>query len=212
MLNEFAPESRMEELEEGFIPEQVKPLVADEAASPEEEDAFAAGFFESQSALMSQEGTAAVVDMLRANSNEDLGLVVPKIVMPILQKAQPAVERETGGNPEMSGVWFGEGGLLQTTVDSVFEIATRAELPGADDPDQYAAALIGTYKAVGEYLLEQGDEDAIQEARELASEMVLTQDDGTVQSPEQYQKKLDKAAPVRRGVQEALNTGGANIL
>lgn len=62
--------------------------------------------------------------------------------------------------------WFGENGIIQTTVEMVFEVANAIGMPGAEDDDQLNAAYMKVMTTIGEELYEE-DDVAVAEAQQL---------------------------------------------
>ena len=86
---------------------------------------------------------------------------------------------EGGEKPEPS-VFFAETGAVPVVVDALWDLSRQLQLPGSEDQDQYAGAIINVLKLTGEYIAEQGDDDAISEAEDLATTMALTREDGSM--------------------------------
>lgn len=62
--------------------------------------------------------------------------------------------------------WFGENGIIQSTVEMVFEVANAVALPGSEDDDQLNTAYMKTLTLIGEELYEE-DDVAVAEAQQL---------------------------------------------
>lgn len=182
-------------LEEGFDP-MLRHLEADEPASEESEALVAAGLTDMMDFAYSEEGLANITQTLDTGGQE-LWARVPEIAIPMLQRAKNLLDDISGEEDAPSEVYFGDGGLITQAVDILFDIAQEIKAPGFDDPDQYAAALMGTFKAVGEHILESGDEGAIEQARSLAEDMALTNPDGT-------QRARSSKLPISEGVAQGL--------
>jgi len=184
-----------ENLEEGYGRDdpRLDAVRADEPADDEEEQQLGTVLVALQEWLYSEEGMANVVNMLNKGSDGELFDKIPKIVVPILEK----IHKE---NPEFeSSVYFGENGAIQQAVEMVFEIAEQEEMPGAEDGDQASASLINTFRAVGEKVLEMGDEASIAEAKRIGSQQVRTNpDDGTVQDEESYREDMKETGKKAR--------------
>jgi len=184
-----------ENLEEGYGRDdpRLDAVRADEPADDEEEQQLGTVLVALQEWLYSEEGMANVVNMLNKGSDGELFDKIPKIVVPILEK----IHKE---NPEFeSSVYFGENGAIQQAVEMVFEIAEQEEMPGSEDGDQASASLINTFRAVGEKVLEMGDEASIAEAKRIGSQQVRTNpDDGTVQDEESYREDMKETGKKAR--------------
>ena len=185
-------------LEQGFDP-ALQHLQADEPASEEEEELAGAGLVDMMDFAFSEQGLANIVQALE-QSPDELYTSVPQVVVPMLQRAKEKVDAAAQGNTAPPSVFFGEGGLITQAVDIVFDIADQIQVPGFDDPDQYAAALMGTFKTIGESILDSGDENAIRETNELAEQMALTNPDGTERPRDFFSKKNELSASVEEGL------------
>jgi hypothetical protein len=185
-------------LEEGFDP-MLRHLEGEEAASPEVEAMAQAGIIEMKEWAASEDGLASIVQVLDGEAAE-LWKTIPEIAIPMLQKSKILVDGLAEEPTAPSEVFFGDGGLITQAVDILFDVANEIQAPGFEDPDQYAGALMGTYKAVGEHILENDDEVAIEEARSLANDMALTSPSGEQLPPDYYAKKNPVAAGVEQGL------------
>lgn len=157
-------------------------------AEPEEEAQLAEVMDAAMEFMYSEKGMAALANMFQQDRRE-LWQTIPDAGMMILEKVHSDFP---DADPS---VWFGDGGMLQQMPALLFEIAEQLEVPGYDDPDQLAAATMGLYKSVGEYLTERGDKGAQQEALRLGRETLLTQEDGTMMTPEKYGSKTASQDP-----------------
>jgi hypothetical protein len=185
-------------LEEGFDP-MLNHLQADEAASPEAEKLVATGLTDMMDFAYSEEGLANIVQVID-KPNGELWQTIPEVAIPLLQRTKNTLDEEAEGGEAPPEVYFGDGGLITQVVDLLFDIAAEVQAPGFDDPDQFAAALMGTFKAVGEHIIESGDEVAIEQARSLADDMALTSPSGEQYPPDHFAKKNPVAAGVEQGL------------
>jgi hypothetical protein len=129
----------------------------------------------------------------------------------IIKREKAALERS--GEKFEPSVFFAETGAVPLIMDALWEVAIKTNIAGAQDQDQYAGAIINTFKLAGEYIAETGDEDALQQAEDLAIKMTLTRPDGTMMDDfaqadqaEQYNTKRNAVA---EGVGNALLGGQA---
>jgi hypothetical protein len=181
-------EEEMSGLTEGYGG-QFQSLTPDEEASPEEEEAMSVGMHHMMDNLYSDEGLPKFANVMHQDQRE-LFLVISDILVPMLQAARQEIEEITD-EPAPASVFFSEGGLLQSGVMMLFDLAQQLQLPGAQEPDQFAAALQKTYINVGKHLQETGDEEAMQEAIALGGDLVA---EGEVGEPD-----LDKAQKLLSG-------------
>jgi hypothetical protein len=164
---------------------QLSLLQGSEEASPEQEQMLGEAMIGLQEFMYSEEGMAKIAQIFQQDERP-LYQSVPDVAEMLLQK----VHTDMSGDGEVdAAIFFGEGGLLQQLPPMLFEIAASLGKPGADDPDQRSAALIGTYKKAGEFILAKGDEDAVSEAARLGQEVLMTQDDGSLATPQQFMKQ-----------------------
>lgn len=152
-----------------------------EAAAPEEDAQMNEYLADAMEFIYSKKGMAVIMRGLNDEGRE-LYETVPQISKLILEKTLGGMK---AAKKVDSQYFFGEGGLLQQVPQMLFEIAQKLGIPGSDDPDQMSAALMATYKAAGEHVLESGDEESIIQAQSLGAEALLTQPDGSVGSPHQ---------------------------
>lgn len=162
---------------------QLQNLSGTEEASDDEERQLALAMDKAMEWMYSEDGMAAIANMFQQDSRE-LWETIPEVGTMVLEKVHTDMPPDTDGS-----VWFGQGGMLQQMPSLLFEIAEQLQVPGYDDPDQLAAATIGLYKKVGEYLIERGDKEAAQQAMALGQETLLTGEDGEMMTPEQVAKK-----------------------
>lgn len=174
----------MEQLEVGMDDPQLMQLQATEDASPEQEQMLGEHLASVMDYLYSEKGMAAIVNAFNQDERP-LFESVPQIASMILEKEYSKMQQK--GEVD-STIFFGEGGLLQQLPPLLFDIAAQIGRPGAEDPDQLSAAVIGLYKRAGEHIMESGDADAIAEAHALGAETLMTQQDGSIASPETLMK------------------------
>ena len=187
----------------GLDDPQLKQLQATEEADPEQEQALGEALIEMRDFIYSEKGMSSIVNIFNKDQRQ-LWESVPEAGRNILMKSHVDMQKRGEVDP---AVFFGEGGLIQQLPPMLFEIAGNLGKPGADDPDQQTAALIGLYKAAGEYILEKGDEDAIKEVGKLGARTMLTGEDGEMMSPESFVKQNAK-----EGVQEVPSRVNQNLL
>ena len=205
MVNQNTPVD-MEELEAGadyMNDPQLSNMVANEDASPEQEQMLGEAIVGIMDFVYSEEGMASIVQIFNQDQRE-LYEQVPDIGEMILQKAY--ADMASSGQEPDSAVFFGDGGLLQQLPPMLFEIAETIGKPGADDPQQMEAAMIGLYQKAGQYILDKDDTDAKQQAIQLGMETILTGEDGELMEPAQIQKQMKTSAQkeVPAGVRQGL--------
>lgn len=167
-------------------------LTPDEEASPEEEAALAIGLVKIREDIFGE--TLPQMANVYHQDERELYEVIADMAQAQLIAAKDEIEQETDEAAPAS-VFFSEGGLLEQCVDANFKLCQQLNIPGSQDPDQYAAAMMNTYKKAGEYIMEVGDEDAIKEATELGGMMVAEKEVGTTDLDEAQnilQKRLKK--------------------
>lgn len=179
---------------------QLQQLQGTEEATPEEEGQLVDVMAQAMEWLYSEKGMAAVANMFNKD-NRELWQTIPDIGIAILQKVH-------GENKDVDpAVWFGENGMIQQLPALLFEVAEEMQVPGYDDPDQLAAATMGLYKAVGEYLIERGDKDAMMEARKLGAQTLLTGEDGEMMEPYAAKKKAINSDPEMKDLPKSVKKG-----
>ena len=193
MQNEMSFDPSTEDLEQGFDP-ALGPITPDEPATEEEERALGEATISMMEFLYSDEGLANVTNALKQD-NRELFEKIPEIAMPMLQKVKAE-------HPDADATtFFGGGGLIQTVVDALLELAKQEGLPGAEDEQQAQATVINMYRLVGEFISETGDEGSLDEAQNLSMEMALTQPDGSMMPPNQFKAKKDELGDsIRQGL------------
>jgi hypothetical protein len=200
-MPKFEADPKLAGLEQGFDP-AMQHMVADQEPTPEEEKLLTGGIIDMGEWAFSDQGLIAILDVLNQPNGPELWQVVPTIAAGMLQKARPALDQAAGGETP-GAVWFGEGGMISSAVDIIFDIAEQEQVPGYDDPDQYQASVMGVYKAVGEEILNTGDANSIAEASSLAGDVARTRPDGSMVPQEEIPQK-----PIAAAVQQGL-LGGA---
>lgn len=165
-------------------------LAPSEAASPEEEGFMGAGLDMLMSFMYSEKGMASVAQALQQD-DRPLYEKLPEVAMPMLLKVRGDLE-EAFDAPVPSSIFFAEGGLMQSAVQMLLEVASSMGLPGADDPDQASGAVINLYKKAGEYMLESNDPESLDEVMRLGSEMAMTAADGTRTDPDDFMREAQK--------------------
>lgn len=197
----------LEGLEGQYTDPMFQHLSADEEASGGAEMVLGVAMEEIGRVLYDEGGASDIAEMLN-NDQRPLYESLPEIAVPFLQKAYQVV-KETAEEEEISDVMFGEGGVITSVVDALFEVAQATGVPDADDDDTYAAVMIGTFNKVGEHIQQQGDEVAMSQIAELGIDMGTTNPDGTMTDPEEF--KDPQQSKVTSAVSQGLygeQTGG----
>lgn len=119
-------------------------------------------------------------------------------------KREAAKIRQSGDKARAS-VFFAETGATPAVVDMVWDLAQQLRLPGASSQDEYAAAMINTYKKAAEYIIAEGDEEAIEEAEELATNMAMTKEDGSMIETPEYAGEVEKTQHKRKLLAESID-------
>ena len=169
-------------------------LAASEEATPEEMGALADTMVPALEFLYGEGLPQATAALKKA----------PQLYLTASEMAFEVLKKQYMNNPETpSSVYFGQDGAIQQTVDAMFDIAQAGGAAGARDRDQYAAALVNTWRLAGQYIADSGDQDAMAQAEELMMNVVLTDEDGQVMESteqanvaavERYAKKNMEAA------------------
>lgn len=94
-------------------------------------------------------------------------------------------------------IFFAEDGLLHNSIDLLFELAQEAGLPGSEDEDQYGASLMWLMKNVGESIVKDNDELAVEEAENLFIDMIAGEEGVAPQ-------EAGPVNPVAAGVNQGL--------
>lgn len=171
------------------------PLNADEEPTAEEMDAY-------------EDISAEVIKFINGDNNAAVLAAVsntPELYQGISQAAFQILlatkqKYEQGGQKVPPAALFGEGGAIHTAVDELFQMASAAGVPGADDQDQYSAAMMNVMVLAGDYIEKASDDTSIAEAQDLLIDveaasgepqrtMPPMQDDGSLQSA--IQRSLD---------------------
>ena len=119
-----------------------------------------------------------IIELL--SSQPELWLSVATASQSILEGAnQKLAEQDADIEPDM---FFGENGIIQSTVEMVFELGVAAGVPNADDSNQLDAAFMKVMQEIGSELHETDDTSAV-EAQELALEMEFG--DGVIELAEE---------------------------
>lgn len=185
-------ENQFLQLEEGITVDDPSfaPLQGQVDASPEDEAALGQAMGSIMEFMYSEEGMAAVAQVINQDDRQ-LFELVPELGAMLIKKAQSDLSADgVQINPD---VYFGEGGLLQTVPLMLFELAEQLGKPGADDEDQLAAATIGLYQKAGDHVLKSKNEEALHEAASLGEDVVLAQKDGSREDREKFAKRVAKA-------------------
>lgn len=107
-----------------------------------------------------------IIDTL--SSSPELWLNVATASTALLEGANQKLTEQ--GVEVESDMFFGENGIIQSTVEMVFELAVAAGVPGSTDSNQLDAAFMKVMQDVGQELHETDDTSAV-EAEELMLEM-----------------------------------------
>jgi hypothetical protein len=117
---------------------------------------------------------------------------VATVAFNILHAVHQRHEQRDGPVPQAA--LFGEGGMISTAVDEVFQMAIALQLPDSQDQDQYTAAQMDVMRQVGDYLEKSQDDGAVNESQDLLLDMETA--DGTVDNtpPLDAREQADLAA------------------
>jgi len=193
----YADETKVDPYDPAFSP--VNP---EEPATAEEEGDLAAMYDLFHSYLYSEEGMAKVSQVLQ-NDKREIGLVVPDILAPMLLKTKLDLEKQKG-RPVDTSVFVAEDGMFTLGTESIFDLAQQLAIPGAENKDQFAAALIGMWAKMGEHIENSNDEESIREAKKLGVDMLAARDDGTVEGANELKMRLMNKDRVVDGVRRGL--------
>ena len=86
---------------------------------------------------------------------------------------------EEGGTKVPPATLFGEGGAIHTTIDELFQLAQAAGIPGANEQDQYSAAMMEVMRLAGDHIETTGDDASVAEAQELLIDVERTGPNGS---------------------------------
>jgi hypothetical protein len=150
-------------------------LQGEDPANPEQEKQLAQ-VISGASGFVYGESMDKVIRNLKAQPELYLG--ASQTAFEILKKEKASLER--GGRKADPAVFFAETGAVPLVLDMVWDVAKQVNVPGSDDPDQYAGAMINIMRLAGIQTAERGDEAEISAAEELATTMALTKEDGTM--------------------------------
>jgi len=132
--------------------------------------------------VISSAGQFVYGDNMASNLNamktqQELYIGVADVAFEILKREKNRLEDKK--EQVFPSVFFAETGATPVVLDQLWDLAGAAGLPGSNDQDQYAAALINLFRRIGESIVEEGDEEAISQAEELAISMALTNEGGS---------------------------------
>lgn len=145
---------------------------ANEPASPEEQEQYD-NFLSMYIKVLDGPQQERIVDMLDASKNLYQG--VSRAAFLTLQSTKLKYEQTRGAiNPS---VFFGEGGMISTAVDLVFQMAQAAGIAQSDDMEQYSAAQFDIMRQVGEHMRAAQEDGAIGEAQDYLVDMEMGPDD-----------------------------------
>jgi hypothetical protein len=141
---------------------ELAPLTASETPDEEEQahyDTMYADFID----LLYEDSVKQVTEML--STGGDMYDRASQAAFMLLNKVYREHDMRDGPTPQAA--LFGEGGMIHTAVDEIFQFAQARHIPGADEQDQYTAAQINMMRLVGEELEKEQDDDAVEEAQSL---------------------------------------------
>jgi hypothetical protein len=195
----------------GEVDPAARHVLPEEPASREEEEALSKQVLPALEYIYDT-GLPKVITAMK--SNPDLYDGISQVAVQVIKKQH--ADATKNGVPVNPSVYFGENGMMHTVVDALTEVAQQAKLPGAFDQDQYAAALINTFRLVGEHISNSGDEAAMGEAEELLMDMALTLEDGTMLETREQADEVAMAQTrdnalqqsVQKGLQDTINRPG----
>lgn len=144
-------------------------LSADEDPTPEQEAQFEQVYDEFLH-LIEEGGRADVVKIIE--NSQQLYDGVSTAAFYLLKAAKLEVENRIG--PIDPAVFFGEGGMIHSAVDTVFEMAQTAGIRGSDDEQQYTAAQFDMMKKVGEYIQSAQEDGSVEEAQDLLIDIEMS--------------------------------------
>lgn len=98
-------------------------------------------------------------------SSEQLYEGVSEAAITLLRPVYQAHEQKEGEVPQAA--LFGEGGMIHTAVEEVFQFAQAAGIDGSQSQDQYTAAHVDMMRKVGEFIEKKSDDSAVEEAQDL---------------------------------------------
>jgi hypothetical protein len=152
-------------------------LEADEPAGPELENELIKKVVNVREYLFNEGNYPKVLARLNVRTEDFFEAAADTAFHIALAEHNKATGR---GEIENPAVYFCDGALLSSTVDMLFEVAQHHEIPGSQDPNQYAAAMGYAWQKAGEYIMENGDETSIAEAQEIMADVALTREDGSM--------------------------------
>lgn len=141
------------------------PFTANEEPDPAEMEHFHTLYADFMEELMGPQERNAV-QML--TSAPDLYQGVSKVAYNVLSAVHQRAEQRDG--PVPPAALFGEGAMIHTAVDEVFQMAIANKVPGSESQDQYTAAQMDMSRLVGEFLQGAQEDGAIDEAQEMLLE------------------------------------------
>jgi len=119
-----------------------------------------------------------IIDLL--SSQSELWISVATASQSLIEGVnQKLTEQGAEVEPDM---FFGENGIIQSTVEMVFELGVAAGVPNSGDSNQLDAAFMKVMQEIGDELHETDDTSAV-EAQELALEMEFG--DGVIELAEE---------------------------
>ena len=194
ILRDFGESDPMEAFAEDLDP-AFGPLTGGEEADPLEEEQLGE-VIEGASGIIFGENMDTIVRSMK--SNKDFFEGAAETAFRILEKEKR--ELEAKGRDIEPAVFVAQEGAPTLVMDMLTKVGQKAGIPGADDPNQYAAGLINLYRKMGESILNSGDDTSIAEAERLAAEMAWAGQQGPMASE-------PKQKPIAAGVSNALLGG-----
>lgn len=140
--------------------------IGTELASEEEQQKMESIVDSIQSAIHGT-GSDRIVELLEKNKEPYQGLGVAGHVLSLAAYMQA---NKQGLEPD-ADLFLAENGVVQTTMELLWEVAVSMGKVKNDDDQQFAAALIDAERRIGETILEEGDPEAIASAQKMMLEM-----------------------------------------
>lgn len=157
---DYAPET-------GMGPEPS--IVGSEMASPEEEQKLNSVMDAIESAIHG-DFRDTVIETIDATP--ELWQSVSQVATIIVSQAAQQMDEQQ--IEDDGGIFFGENGAVQQTVELLWEVAEAMDHPMSQDEDQLNAAFMNTLKNLGDMMFE--DEDSAREAQAFLMEQETGED------------------------------------
>lgn len=148
-------------------------LTANEEPTPEEMEHYHEMYADFMAALYDN-NSRAVEQMI--GSSEQFYEGVSEAAITLLRPVYQKHEQRMGEVPQAA--LFGEGGMIHTAVEEVFQFAQALGIDGSQDQDQYTAAHIDMMRKVGEYIENKSDDGAVEEAQDLLVDVEMSHGQG----------------------------------